>query len=133
MPRDGGTVVTDEGNGGIQARAVVVGVICTFLLSLCLSGALALAVYAGALGEGQAGTLLFFAGLLSLLVGAAYGARQAYRLGWAHGMLVGVAYVLVAAAFGTLLLPGGLDGALLPRLLLGVGVGAVGGILGLTF
>jgi putative membrane protein (TIGR04086 family) len=133
MAREGGALAAGQGGSGLQARAVLVGVVCTFLISLVLSGALAIAVYVGGLGEGQAGSLLFYAGLLSLAAGAAYGARQAGSLGWAHGMLVGVAYVLVASAFGTLLLPGGMTGAFIPRLLLGIGVGAAGGILGLAF
>ena len=131
--REGGALASGDGGSGLQARAVAIGVVCTFLISLVLSGVLALAVYAGGLGESQAGSLLFYAGLLSLAAGAAYGARRADSLGWAHGMLIGAAYVLVAAAFGTLLLPGGMGGAFLPRLLLGLAVGAAGGVLGLTF
>ena len=132
MPREGWAVASGDGGGGLQARAVAVGVICTFVLSLLVSGALALAVYVGALGEGQAGSLLFYGGLLSLVAGAAYGARQADSRGWAHGLLIGLVYVLVATAFGALFLPGGMVGAFLPRPLLGLGVGAAGGVLGLA-
>ncbi len=132
MPREGWALASGAGGSGLQARAVAVGVVCTVIISLCLSAALALAVYIGALGEAQAGSLLFYTGLLSLAAGAAYGARRAETLGWAHGLLVGLVYVLVATAFGALFLPGGMTGAFLPRLLLGLGVGAAGGVLGLA-
>jgi putative membrane protein (TIGR04086 family) len=127
-------VAAGTGPRGLQARAVAVGVASTFLLSLCLSGALALAVYVGSLGEREASTLLFYAGLVSLAAGAAYGARQAAALGWAHGAAIGLAYVLISLLLGWVLFAGGgVGGAgLVQRLLLGVAVGAAGGMLGVN-
>lgn len=132
MRKEGGTLTAGANRTGLQPRAVAWGVLATVLVNLCLSGLLALIVYVGTIGEGAASGLLFYAGLLSLAVGAAYGARQAGTFGWGHGAAIGLAYVVLSLLAGSLLLPGGIGGGILGRLVLGLGVGAAGGILGMN-
>jgi putative membrane protein (TIGR04086 family) len=117
----------------LQAGAVVSGVVATFLVSLLAAGAVALVVVLTPLTEQRAGGALFVTGLLSLCIGAGYGARRAHGRGWIHGLLVGALYVGCSLVLEPLLFPGVMTfpGALL-RLVLGMGTGALGGVVGVN-
>lgn len=119
--------------GGLQLRAVVAGLICTFAVSLILAAVLALVVNLSALRESVASQILYYGGLASLVAGAGFGARRASGLGWLHGVAIGVAYVLASVLIGAFVFPGGpgpndLGG----RLLLGGAAGLLGGVLGVA-
>lgn len=118
---------------GLQARAIVSGVVLTFLLSVVLAGILALVVYFSSIGEASASGLLFYAGLFSLAAGAGYGARRAESLGWLHGALIGLVYVALSAVLSTIVFPGGYVAHNLGRrLIMGCAVGILGGVLGVN-
>lgn len=118
----------------LQPGAVVSGVVATFVVSLAAAGLLALAVYATPITERSASTFLFLLGLVSLALGAGYGAHLAHGLGWAHGLLVGLVYVALSLALSPLLFPGSLGfGAIAQRLVIGLAAGTVGGVLGVNW
>jgi putative membrane protein (TIGR04086 family) len=118
---------------GLQARAVASGVVVTFLLSLVLSGVVALVVYFASVSEASASGLLFYAGLFSLAAGAGLGARRAAALGWLHGAAVGLVYVLLSALVSLVIFPGGYTPHdVLRRLAMGCAVGLLGGIVGVN-
>lgn len=118
---------------GLQAGAVLKGVLATFVCSLALSAVLAVVVYTTSLREQDSSALLLVVGVGSLVLGAAYGAHLAHARGWAHGLATGLVYVLAALLLSPLLFPGGwsTSGAAW-RLLLGMGAGALGGVLGVN-
>ena len=117
----------------VQAGAVATGVAATFLTSLAVAGVVALIVVATPLTEQRAAAALFVTGLLSLAIGAGVGARRAGGRGWMHGLLIGLVYVACSVALEPVLFPGTLTfGGVLTRFALGIGTGALGGVVGVN-
>lgn len=117
----------------VQAGAVASGVVATFVASLVAAGVVALIVVSTPLTEQRAGATLFVTGLLSLAVGAGFGARRAGGRGWLHGLLIGLVYVACSLALEPLLFPGAVSfGGVMTRLALGLGTGAFGGLVGVN-
>ena len=120
-------------DGRFQLNAVFAGVVATFVISLAAAGLVAITVYATPITERTASTFLFALGLASLCIGAGYAAHVARGMGWAHGVVVGLAYVALSLILQPLLFPGAwtLWGTA-QRLLLGMIAGAFGGVLGVN-
>lgn len=121
------------GAPGLRLAAVAWGVVAGYVLTIAVAALLALLVYGAGLGEGIAETAVFYAGILCLAAGAAYGARRAGTEGWLHGAVIGIVYVVLALALSVLVLGGDVTAmGLLGRLLLGVVAGIVGGVAGIN-
>lgn len=122
-----------RGGSGLRWGAVLAGLIAAFAVSMVLAGLVALVIYATTITEQSASAFLFALGLLSVALGAGYGAHRAHALGWAHGAAVGLGYVLVALCLQPLLFSGGWNLAgTAARLLWGGLAGALGGVLGVN-
>lgn len=121
------------GEPGFRFGAVAAGLVATFVISLAAAGVVAIVVYATPITERSASAFLFALGLASLALGAGYAAHLARTMGWAHGLMVGAVYVLLSLVLQPLLFPGGWTLAgFAQRLLLGMGAGALGGVLGVN-
>lgn len=120
-------------SGGFHWGSVLAGLVASFALSLVIAGIVALIVYATAITEQSASGFLLALGLLSVALGAGYGAHRAHSLGWAHGLAVGVCYVLTSLALQPLLFSAGWSaGGTIMRLLWGAAAGTLGGIIGVN-
>ena len=118
---------------GFRWGAVAMGVVVTFIISLVAAGVLALTIYATSITEQQASAVLLLLGLASLLLGAGYAAHRARTMGWAHGVVVGLAYVLLSLVLQPVLFAGSWTvGGILQRLMLGIAAGALGGVSGVN-
>ncbi len=116
-----------------QPSAVFAGVVATLLVSLAAAGLVAIVVYATPITERTASTFLFALGLASLGVGAGYAAHVARGMGWAHGLVVGLAYVALSLLLQPLLFPGAWTlGGTVQRLVLGMIAGTLGGVFGVN-
>lgn len=105
------------------ALAVAVTILCTFLISLLA----ALTSW-----DGASRSIYSFA-YISVAAGGLVAGRRAGRIGWLHGAIVGIVYMLLILLFSgraaVALL--GFSG-LLVRLLAAFATGAVGGMLGVN-
>lgn len=118
---------------GFQLGAVAAGVIVALVLTLAVSAGLAVLVNTAGLTESVAETAVFYAGVVCLAAGAAFGSRRASTRGWMHGAAVGVVYVVLALALSVLVFQGDVSGGeLFSRLLLGLACGIVGGVAGVN-
>ncbi len=117
----------------VHAGAVASGVVATFVTSLLAAGVVAVIVVSTPLTEQRAGAALFVTGLLSLAIGAGFGARRAGGRGWIHGLLIGLVYVACSLALEPALFPGTISfGGVMTRLALGLATGALGGVVGVN-
>ncbi len=122
-----------QSNDSLNVKAILAGVVVTFLLTLLISGGLALTIYLTSITEGQVAMVLYYAGMFTLAVGGALAARWADSLGWLHGGLSGAVYVVLATLIGMFFFPGGyMLAQVAKRVLAGFFVGALGGIAGIN-
>ena len=120
-------------NDSINVKAIVAGILVTFFLTLLVSGGLALTVYLTNVTESQVVMILYYSGMLTLAIGGGLAARWANNLGWVHGGLSGVLYVILATLVGMFFFPGGYAFAnVAQRVLAGFFLGALGGIIGIN-
>lgn len=120
-------------SGGIDMRAVAVGTGFALAASLVAATVAACVVGLTAVTETYLPQVLYVTGLALVALGAAVGARQAGRLGWVHGGLVGLSSMAVAALLIGILYPGTTSLAeLAGQGLLAFLTGCVGGVLGVN-
>lgn len=118
---------------GISWRAILSGVLFTFVTTLIVSGGMAAVVAFTQLTEPGVARVVYYLAMCVVALGGAYGARQASSLGWLHGGMVGLAYGLLAGIIGSLVFPGGLAAlALGTRLLVAFVAGSIGGMVGVN-
>lgn len=117
----------------IDLTAVAAGVLFTFVLSGLVAAGAAVAIAYTALTETYLPIALYYLGFLTIVAGAAYGARRASRLGWLHGGFIGLAAVTAALLLSALAFPGGLTaGEVFRQAVLCFLAGCIGGIIGVN-
>ncbi len=120
-------------NPVLDLSAVGAGVVFTVACSVVVAAATAIAVRYTTLTETYLSIALYYLGLLTVVAGAAYGARRASRLGWLHGGFVGLVAATVAMLLSALGFPGGLaTGDVFRQALLAFLAGCIGGIIGVN-
>ncbi len=116
-----------------NGRAVTTGLTITLLLALSVAVVVSLLIYVTDMSEGSAVSFIYYLGMMCVAVGGAVGARQARRLGWLHGALVGFLYATLSLALSFVIMPGPVViGVILSRIGTVSLVGALGGIIGVN-
>lgn len=122
-----------QSGSGLNLKAIIAGMIVTLVLTLGLAGVLALTVYFTDVNEGVVLSLLYYLGLATVAIGAAFAARWADGLGWVHGGLTALFYVSLAIIFGSVFFSTGLTVlAVVKRLVLAFMVGSIAGVFGVN-
>lgn len=117
----------------LDLAAVGAGVVATFLLTVLVSAVLAVLIYVTNLTEAHVSGVLFYTGLVAIALGGAVSSRRAGTLGWLHGGLAGLVYVLLSVVLGALLFPGSQAlGQVVGKIALGGVCGAAGGVAGIN-
>lgn len=76
------------------------GTVAAFFLAFILSGVVGLVMYEGWLSEADSPLIMNIVSFASLFAGAVYAGRRVQAAGWAHGGLVGLAYVACVTILG---------------------------------
>ena len=119
---------------GVDWQAIFSGILFTFLTSLVIAGVLAVSVYFSGLTDAGIRTWLYFAGMLSVLLGGGFAGKQAGKAGWLHGGVSGTSYVLLALLFSLASAPDSWELlASLQQLAVAFIIGSVGGALGVNY
>lgn len=96
----GAVRVASRPSEGLNLKYVALGMIGAFFLAFILSGVIGLVMYEGWLSEAYSPLVMNIVSFASLFAGAIYTGRRASTAGWAHGGLVGLAYILVISILG---------------------------------
>ena len=114
-------------------QAVLAGIVTAFAASLALSAVLAAVIYFTDVTETSIGGVLYYLGIVTVLLGGAVAGRAAPGRGWLHGGLAGLGYVVISLTLGSVLFPGSaLLAGIATKLVLAFVAGAVGGIVGVN-
>jgi putative membrane protein (TIGR04086 family) len=133
LPRLSGLPEVPSAGPALRAGCVLAGVAVTFLTSLAAAALAAVVVAATPLTEQAAAGTLLPLGLACLVAGGGYAAHRARTMGWAHGLAVGLVYVLLALVLQPLLFRSPWTVAeVLRRLALGLAAGTLGGVIGVN-
>jgi len=122
-----------EALAALQLGPIVTGVMGGIALSLCVAAVLSLLFYFTSLNEGILPPVVVGLGIVSIFFSGAIAGRQAGALGWVHGAIAGLVYALVVYFFGVAIVAYPITfTAILEKLASGLGLGALGGILGIN-
>lgn len=117
----------------LDLRAIGIGILIAFFLSVVIAAILAVVIALTQLHEGQIAGTLYYVGLATVALGAAAASRVAKQRGWLHGALTGVGYVILSLALGLLMFPAeALLSDLIVKLLSGGVAGLIGGMIGVN-
>lgn len=109
------------------------GTVVALVASLVLAAGLGAAVRWTSITDQHFDILLYYAGFLTLLAGAALAGRAADRRGWLHGGFVGLATMTVSLVLTALSMPVALTAADVSlQALLAFIVGCLGGVIGVN-
>ncbi|MCL6520920.1 MAG: TIGR04086 family membrane protein [Firmicutes bacterium] len=122
----------ETAGAAFSAAALATGLAVSLVAAAVLAVALTLVGHFSRLSDPWLARGGFYAGLLAPLAGGLAAGRAADRLGWLHGGLAGAVYVLLAVLVDTLAGGGVARLPLLRELVLGMGLGAAGGMLGVA-
>jgi len=118
---------------GLNLKYVALGMVLAVLSAFILAGVVGLIIYQGWLSEAYSPLAMNVVSFLCLLLGAVYAGRRAGRLGWAHGGLTGLLYLVAVSALGLVLFDQLAPWlVLLERLGLALLLGALGGTVGVN-
>ncbi|MDI3299105.1 MAG: TIGR04086 family membrane protein [Bacillota bacterium] len=116
----------------ISPWALLRGLLFAFLTAGLLAVALTLVAHFSRLSDPVLARSGFFAGLLAPLAGGMAAGRSAEQMGWLHGGLAGLGYVLLLLLVDWAAGGAGMGGTLLRDAGLGLALGALGGMLGVA-
>ena len=113
-------------------RAVFTGWLVALLVGAILAGLLAVILLTTTLSEVYLPHLINGLGFVSILAGSIVAARRARSLGWLHGCLTGLLFIL--AGYGiSLLVFSPVPPLATPRLVFAALTGGIGGVLGVNW
>ncbi len=122
-----------EALSALQLGPIVTGAMAGITLSLCVAAVLSLLFYFTSLNEGILPPVVVGLGIVSIFFSGAIAGKQAGALGWVHGAIAGLLYVLVVYLVGVAIVAYPITFiAILEKLASGLGLGALGGVLGIN-
>ncbi|MEW6522039.1 MAG: TIGR04086 family membrane protein [Bacillota bacterium] len=125
------TVAAPEGPR-FRVRAVVAGLVLSLVVTVLAAGIIAVVLLSSPLTEKHLPWVINGFGFLSIFCGGFASARISGSLGWFHGCLTGLGYVLVAYLLSTLAFAPA-PPVTLARVLFAALAGTVGGMLGVNY
>lgn len=118
---------------GIGIGYILRGTVLALFIAIIICSILGIISYLYEIPEVYINVILKVAGLLSIFIGSVYTVRQTRSMGWLNGGLVGLLFIVLAVLISQVINPEEIVFTVaLSRILVGVIVGAVSGIVALN-
>ena len=118
---------------GSQFKHIAIGVLMAYAITCIVFLGYAMLITYTDMSERNLPVVVAITTLLSVLIAGFDAAKGASQRGWLWGMFAGGIYVLILAIVMVVLIPSfGVDGRTITVVMLGIGGGALGGILGIN-
>ncbi|MDQ7792832.1 MAG: TIGR04086 family membrane protein [bacterium] len=126
-------VKVKEAGPRLQPASILVGIAAAYAFAVVAAALIGFIMFRIRIPDPTVTVIMSVVSYAGMAAGGLFGARHAGTLGWAHGGLTGLGYVIIGLVLASLLLPG--SQALVPsmaRLGLGFALGAIGGTVGVN-